>query len=254
MQRKLFVFLFMLMLIPLSVSADSNDNGRVVAQTTKYYRTVSILSNSEVKQRTSLGEVSSFTTEITQEEYDNFNPSTEDSIHPRSGATIETNYKRLTTTIYEYRNYFNYEATLTWKNIPKVRSFDIIAIGHYNNVTNDGGVNFTQTQCYSANNCDDNIGYTNIEGVNGSAAVFSLPTGTLTSLEQVMDFDVVKTNSNSTITYQEAVGDYSHATSTISYTNAQRFTVNLLGINLNSSITSYYDTTPEATAYWEGTW
>ena len=43
----------------------------VVAQTTKYYKTVTIYNNSGVLRNANMGEMSSLTTEVTKEEFDN---------------------------------------------------------------------------------------------------------------------------------------------------------------------------------------
>ena len=88
------------------------------------------------------------------------------------------------------------------------------------------------------------------------SAVFPLVTSSsLTSLKQTLYFDVTKTNSNSTILYQYAYGDYSHATSTISTTNALNHEVlQSAGIVLDSSISSYYDSINVASVYYEATW
>lgn len=52
-----------------AITAFDDKDFEVVAETTKYYKTVSILSNSEVMTVAGLGELSSITTEISEEEY-----------------------------------------------------------------------------------------------------------------------------------------------------------------------------------------
>ena len=84
--------------------------------------------------------------------------------------------------------------------------------------------------------------------------MFYLPSGSLSSLKQTLEVEVEKTNSSSTIVEQVAVGDYSHATSSISYSNAKKFYVDVGGINLDSSIEGYYDSISAARATWTGTW
>lgn len=256
MKLKSKLILFMLLILPITVSAETED-GTIVAEKEKYYKTVTILSNSDVMMRANLGEVSSITTEVTKEEYDNFDPNENSNISTKGyvDSTIETNYKKLTTTI---RNngtyYYRYKAVLTWKNFPATRSYDIIGIGHYGSVKIADDVGFNQDYCMSNGNCYNGSPYYSKTGANGSGAVFYLPSGTLTSLKQTVQFDVEKTNESSTIIEQIAVGDYSHATSSISYANAKKFSVDTSGIYLESSILSYYDEINPATAEWTGTW
>ena len=258
--KKMLSFMFVIMLIiPCIVSADTIEEKEVVAQTTKYYKTVTIYNNSGVLRNANMGEMSSLTTEVTKEEFDNAETTTE-PVAPLSDdyfdVTIETTYKRLTTTINKLGTaFFTYESELYWKNIPKVRSYDIMGIGHAASVENAASsVGFTMTYCTSSSNCYYSNTYQSKIGTYGSSAVFPLPTGTLVSMTQVIEFTVEKTTSSNTITYQEAVGDYAHATKTITQSNAY----NNHGVNIGGlyyeNVSSYYDTTPAAAAEWRGTW
>lgn len=254
--RRLGLF-FILLLVPVFVSAESDNDLEVVAETVKYYKTTTVLSNSEIMRAANLGEVSSLTTEITEEEYDSVDTSTSNTNNQRSMVSyeIETTYKRLATTMSKNGNYYyRYKTTLDWKLIPSTRSYDIIAIGYLATVKINGYVDFSQYYCRSASDCYEGTSYWSDSFTNGAAAMFKIPSGTLTSLNQVMEIDVEKTNSSATILEQIAAGDYAHATSSISYTNAQKFNVDVGGINLNSSIEDYYDSIPVAEAIWEGTW
>ena len=261
--KKYLKFMFVIMLIiPFTVSADTiDDELEKVAQTTKYYKTVTIYNNSEVIRKADYGEMSSLTTEVTEEEF-NSADTTPTTPTPRMSAEdsvmTETNYKRLTTTIYLMGSgdYF-YEANLYWKNIPKVRSYDVIGIGHFNDVViySTDTVGFNMDYCLSAYNCYSTSDRTDIITQYGTAAVFKLPTQSLVSLEQTLDFIVTK-NVSWTITEQYAAGDYAHATKTITQSNAVNAVgINALGLALNGTIENqYYDTTPAAVAIWEGTW
>lgn len=254
MQVRRWVLFSILLLTPFFVKAETEERVKV-AEDIKYFKTVTILSNSEVMRTGNLGEVSSLTTEITEEEYNSVDTSTDNTISPRGliSEAVETTYKRLATTMYSGTRLFTYETTLNWKLIPSTRSYDIIGIGHYATVRIDGNVRFWQNYCRSANQCYTSSTYYGPSYVNGAAAIFKVPTGTLTSLEQIIEIDVEKAVS-STIYEQIAVGDYAHATSSISETNAQRLYVDCGGIRLDSSIEDYYDVIAETTATWTGSW
>ena len=229
----------------------------VVAETTKYYKTVTVISRSDLMIKANLGEISSITTEVTKEEYDNAPTDEELKMAPRDvyeNYSTETAYKRLTSIITKYSNEsYRYRAILEWKNIPKTRSYDIIGVGFYASVKVAATIDLINEYCRSANDCDETQGYYPYEGLNGGAAVFRLPSGTLTSLKQTLLVEVEKRNPSSTIVSQVCVADYSHATKSISYDRAKQFYVDTGGITLNG-IKSYYDEMGTANAYWEGTW
>ena len=111
---------FVLLLFPILVAA-AEDEGEIVAIAEKYYKTVTILNNSEVMRAANLGEMSSITTEITKFEYDSAQVEENSNTNTRSNiinGTIETTYKKLRTTISQYADLYLYKSVLTWKNIP----------------------------------------------------------------------------------------------------------------------------------------
>lgn len=234
------------------ISSDSStDLNEVVAQKTKYYKTVTALNNSSLMRSADLGEVTSFTTEVSEEEYNN--SPIDSGISPQA-TTVETSYKKLTVKMKKYNvNYFEYDATLTWKQMPSTRSYDIMAIGYYGSVKIVGEVNFTQTYCTTSGVCSSAGSYYSKKGNNGAGAMFHLPSSDLTSLKQNIHFLVGKTYSTDTLYEQICVGDYSHATKAISYNLAKEFFVDTGGIKLDENY-YYYDEIPEAEITWKGTW
>ncbi len=255
--------MFVIMLIiPFIVSAETNDDEFVeVAKTVKYLKTVSVYNNSSVMRNANLGEMTSLTTEVTKEEYDSAPATTEpvaplSEISPHYNMQTETTYKRLTTTIYNNNSYFRYVTNLYWKNIPRVRSYDIIAIGHYNDVEllNSNLIGFGQDYCVSANNCYSGAAPTDVVKQYGSAQVFHLPDESIISLEQTMAMNMKKAVTW-TVEEQVAAGDYAHATSpTTAAFAAQNIGIGVGGLNLYNAIVDYYDTTPAAIAEWTGSW
>ncbi len=238
--------------MPLMVMAEakSTDEFEIVGEATKYYKIVTILNDSEIMSIVS-PEVTSFTTEITKEEYDNVD--LQELYNLNTSVTVQTEYKKLTTTMLKDSSRYRYSVDLTWKNIPKVRSFDIIAIGHYSTVKVSMGPIFEQKYCEGNGECYEGAGVSEIVGTNGTAAVFGLPTGNLTSLSQSMFIDVVKSGSG-TVKNQTAAGDYAHATKTITRDNAKKLRVDVVGIIHDSSVESYYDTIGAAIVDWTGSW
>ena len=132
--------------------------------------------------------------------------------------------------------------------MPSKRSYDIIGIGHYSNVKVSGKPTF---QLVYGSNSTSNA--TIKKTSTGTTATFKLPTGSFNNLTATLYFDVEK-NTNSNILTQKAFGDYSHATSTISESNANKHTINTSGIKLDTSIINNYDEINTAVATWTGNW
>lgn len=230
--------------IPFVVDAEVNDE-EIVAQTIKYYKTVTFNNNLCSVSLNSLCN-NSITYEVSKEEFDN------SSTEPIRDGLTETTYKRLTSTISTFSSYFKYSANLYWKQMPSTRSYDIIGIGHYGSVKNLG--NNTYFEQHYTKSGTNYTTYTNYPQVfsNGSGTSFQLPSGTITALSQDFYF-IVEKNTTSTIVTQLAAADYAHATSTISLNNSKKYWVDSLGITHNGN-SPYYDAIDAANAYWSGTW
>ncbi len=245
MKKLVLSIMALCLFIPFVVNADVNDE-EIVAQTIKYYKTVTFNNNLCSASLNSLCN-NSITYEVSKEEFDN------SSTEPICDGLVETTYKRLTSTISTYATYyFKYSANLYWKQMPSKRSYDIMGIGHYGSVKNMGNnVYFEQHYTKNGTNYTD---YTNYPQVfsNGSGTSFQLPSGTITALSQDF-FIIVEKNTTSTITSQLAAADYAHATSTISLNNSKKYWVDSTGITHNGN-SSYYDAINTADAYWYGTW
>lgn len=247
--KKIFLVVFAvcsMMLIPNIVLAkkDSIEELKKLSETVKYYKTMEARN---IQQLNTNSLNSSYTTEISKEEYDSANNT--NSIN----ASIETNYKKMTTTIYQNGSYYRYQTKLEWKTMPKTRSYDIIAIGINPSVSIASSISFNQYYCFNNGECKNNSTYYSKSTASGGGASFKLPTGDLKVLNSTIYFDVKK-NINATILKQDAYGDYAHATSSVSNTQSQNYTMNTLGINLNSSISNLYDSIPVAQATWNGNW
>ena len=180
---------------------------------------------------------------------------TEDTLYNRyyHVGYVETVGKKLTTTIVSVNNKYRYKVTLEWKVMPSTRSYDILGIGMYQDVTISSSLYFQSNYCYSPGNCSSNGVNTQKVTSTGATVIYKLPSATVVSMDSYLYFDVSK-NVNYTITQLDAAGDYSHATSTISLNNAKNHTIDAGGIHLNSSISGYYDSMPTALATLTCSW
>lgn len=169
-------------------------------------------------------------------------------------GSVETTYKKIVTTIVELNGRYRYKVSVTWKNMPSTRSYDIIGIGMDTTVKAYSNPTFQQNYCDTNNNCSSTNTYTKNTSSVGLGASFKLPSGNLSSLSSYFYYDVEKRNSSDVVTVQNAYGDYAHATKTITQENATNYTVNRGGIILEDSIVSYYDETMTSVAQWTGNW
>lgn len=248
--KKIFIgTLLAIFIFPITTFAQE-DEFKVIAQETKYYKTIIVNSNFNSLNSKEQLNGNSNSVEITKEEYEN---APEGNISTYANGSVETTYKRLTTSILNNGSTYRYQANLTWKNIPSTRSYDIIAIGHNSNVKCNGLIYFSQTYCLTNGTCRTLSTHYPKQFSTGVGTSFQVPTGNLKSLSQTLYFDVTK-NTSSTITAQYAYGDYSHATSNVSLSQSKQYSVGTSGIYLNGSVEGHYDTIPTAVASWNGSW
>lgn len=255
--KKIFYILCIaiLMMIPNIANAEGlTDDLIKVSETTKYYKTITYYPNNNdmLLSNNNINGNNSRSIEISEEEYNNVNSINNNAIILGNGY-VETNYKKMTTTIYQNGIYYRYQINLDWKTMPSTRSYDIIGIGYNSSVRLASSIYFNQYYCFTDGNCTTNYAYYPAQFSHGVGASFKLPYGSLSSLHSTLYFDVEK-NVNATIISQDAYGDYSHATSSVTSSQSQLYTVSTLGINLDSSINNYYDGISYAHASWSGSW
>lgn len=249
-------FLLFVFFCPSVTLADDIDkeNSNILSITEKYYKTTTVLNNTQtylLLENKSNNTYISYTEEISIKEYEEFENS--DTSPSSTLMTVETTYKKMITTIEKNGSYYRYKVQLNWKNMPKIRSYDVIAIGHYASVEPRASIYFNQEYCTSLNNCTTSTSSTIKKTSTGTGAVFKLPSGNFISLSQTLYFDVQKAV-DATVVRQNVVGDYSHAIESISSSIANSFEINLNGITFSSTNSGYFDDINPAVASWEGSW
>lgn len=188
--------------------------------------------------------------EVSYENNSNFiNPF---SYQPGYAATTT---REVTTTIVSVSDRYRYKVSVNWLQIPSNRSHDIIGIGIDTNVKIFGNLTyFQQNFCYSASNCSSSGTYNERVSSTGASATYQLPSASLVSMNSYFYFGIEK-NTTSTITQLNAYGDFAHAMTTVSLSNAyNNHLISRGGLVLNSNISSYYDSIDTAKAVWIGSW
>ena len=213
---------------------NKNLDATLISQNEKYYKTVYTNLDGE-----------STAVEITEAEYEN-----KSLINPR--GTVETEYKKMVSTLSQNGTKYRYKVSLLWKTMPSKRSYDIIGIGFDDPVYINSSVYFNYYHCDSNGNCTTSSTYYDKKKTStGGSAVYKLPSSAV-SLSSTLYYDVSKNTSN-TITRLDMYADYAHATSTVSGSTASNHLITSNGIELNSNI-SYYDAISCAVSTWGGTW
>lgn len=209
----------------------------------KYYKTTNVEKN---------GITSSVTEEVTELEYLHGN----DNAMITATGIIYTEYKKLITSLSKTSDdIVTAKATLEWRKMPKKRSYDIIGIGYASNsIRRSLSPYFQLDYTTSSNNSYTSMTYNWHETSGyGDTAVSQLPSGSLNALSSYILVQLKKKVPSSTVNQITVYGDYAHATSNISLTNALKHDMYYTGISLQNSIVGYYDTTPECPVTWYGT-
>lgn len=252
----IFIFPFFVNAENVNKNQYDEEHAILIDKTTKYLKTVTVYENIE---RDSYGNIkngdviSSDTYELTKEEYEASN--FENTEVTRGSTTITANYKIMTTTLTYSNGVYRYRNQVNWTTFPSVRSFDVIGIGHYSDVTISGTPSFVLEYYTLSGAHFTTYFYTAQSWSRGDSATFNLPLPNLSSLTITYSYDVQKVGSG-TITSQVAVGDYAHGIdSSLTLSQALNHEViQGLGICHNSSVANKFDTMPEAATYWSGTW
>ena len=246
------LFAFAIALSPNLVQANEFKKVKL-AESEKYIKTTTIMDAAAMYAYSSstVNRAESYSEEVTEEEYNS--AQTRDLVLQGS-SIIETTYKKMTTAIWDIGGAYQYVNLLHWKIMPQIRSFDIIAIGFPGSVKVSGTPSYSQTYCLSSNgSCYTSNSFAPKVESRGGSGLFKLIGESITVCDITLWFNIEK-NTTSTITTLYAYGDYSHATTPLSYESAHDYTVNGGGIQIGSSIYNNYDSIQsadvEASVYW----
>lgn len=262
--KYIFLLVLCLLVVPFCVNADQTSKNNtekdyiIVGETTKYMKTVNTYNNvvkDEYGNIISANLLNSDSVEITKEELDKVDLSNT-IVETRDSTTIETIYRRMTTDLEYVNGAYRYRNQVNWLNFPSVRSYDVIGIGHYSNVSMDGTPYFKMEYTTVSGIHYNSFFYLNQSFSNGDSATFLLPLPNLSNLKITYYYSVKKNNPANTITSQAIFGDYAHGIdSSLTTSQAENHYVNQnSGIVFNSSVYNKFDTNDEADVYWSGTW
>lgn len=170
--------------------------------------------------------------EVTEEEYENYDTSVS-----TASSSLETNMKKISIVKALYNGDYRYTLTATWKSVPKVRSYDVIAMrwGYGKQYSSYDGQQDTQDSCvyYSQGGTNSKT-----DGTGVGISMNLVDDATSLTLYLRVYFDLAPTT---------VYGAYEHATSAVTLAQSQNYTFNSSGMGgvlyFNSSVSSYYDNT-----------
>lgn len=210
--------------------------GTLVSREQRYYKTVYPTYGN------------SYTVEVTADEY--YNHENGDEL---LGSSITT-YKTLLSSISAVGSYYRFNSTLSWNNIPNVKSYDVQAIGYTGLIHIDSTITFYYTYTNSSGASTTSYDYFNKQYLStGGSTSFKLPSSFI-GLTSTMYFNVAKDSGAGTITSLHMCADYAHATTTVTGAQAASHSVTVGGINFSSSVENKFDSMPCAESYLAVNW
>ena len=210
--------------------------GTLVSREQRYYKTVYPTYGN------------SYTVEVTADEY--YNHENGDELL----GSITTNYKTLISSISSVGSLYRFNSTLSWNNIPSVKSYDVQAIGFTGPVHIDSAFTFYYTYANSSGVSTTSYDYfTKQYFSTGGSTTFKLPSSFI-GLTSTMYFNVAKDSGAGTITSLHMCADYAHATTTVTGNQAASHSVTVGGISFGSSVENKFDSMPCADSYLAVNW
>lgn len=224
-----------------SIFEENKDlEGRVVAETIKYYKTETYIQNN-IMTYSNVGNIPiSKTIEITKEVYDNAK-SLDNSINPLDLSTnvVITDYKSMTTTIIEVNGRYRYKNSVIWKEIPFWRTLEIIGIGIEENKVYPISSTAKFTGNYASGGGTTTSG-TWTKSPTGYALQFKWPKAGDGNFYATLYFEVDKQDVSKKITVLNAYGDYKHLKG-FNVNGSVGVGVDVKGISISGSIASSFD-------------
>ncbi len=155
------------------------------------------------------------------------------------GSSYSTNYKTLSLTAIPIDN-INYSVSLTlqWKQMPTIRSYDVIAL-RFSNMAMSNGTQYG-FQSYTGGSVGYSYNGTNMKLLsNGFGISMNLVNGSISSLQCFIAVTAAKANGAA------IYGAYEHATVNTTLANSKKYTLSYAGmgnvINFDSSVWNIYD-------------
>lgn len=230
----------------------------LVSEATNYYKTTTYFRNGIQYQTSEL---------LTKEEMDEIlknkqeqNPQVDNTRTSGNyyNGLFADDYKAVTTRIayIDDNNVMRFKTDTYWFQMPSQRSYDIVGIGiEPSKVEIDAAIIFRQDWQTTGGTYGSSTACAPKEQTTGGSVLFQLPSGSLSTLESSIYFDVSKKSGVGTISSLYATGDYAHAIVSVSNNAYYYYSVNHgTGIVVSNPYANSYDSIVPAQAAFSGTW
>lgn len=166
---------------------------------------------------------------------------------------LTTQYILEISTISQNGAKYRYKDSVSWYSIPEEKYYDVTGIGFVNSVKIDSSVYFNYIYAYSNGQyTTSTLYYDKKSTVSGGSAVYKIPNN-IVMLSSNIYFDVIK-NTTDTLYGLEMCGDYAHALSSVTASQAANHGIGPLGIGFDASVYNYYNQIPCCDAIANVTW
>ena len=167
---------------------------------------------------------------------------------------VITQYIQEISTISQNGSKYRYKNSVNWLSLPGEKYYDVIAIGFDTAVYIDSTVyyNHSYLNPNTGNYTTSTLYYDRKSTTTGGSVVYKIPTN-MASLSASIYFDVSK-NTTDTLTYLEFCGDYAHALSSVTASQAANHAIGPLGIDFDASVYNYFNQIPCADAWATVNW
>ena len=156
---------------------------------------------------------------------------------------LTTLYIQEISTISQNGAKYRYKDSVNWFSAPSEHYYDIMGIGFINSVKIDSSVYFNYTyETPTTGYTTSTLYYDKKSTASGGTAVYKIPNN-IVMLSSNIYFDVIK-NTTDTLTYLEFCGDYAHALSSVTASQAANHAIGPLGIDHDVSVYNYYNHIP----------
>ena len=191
----------------------------------------------------------SYVTELTEQQF--YEQTNGQMVAPL--GEVYTQWIHEVTTISQNGSKYRYKNSVSWTSLPTERYYDVIGIGFVSSVAIDSSVYFNYVYMKADGTYTSSTLYYNKKSTStGGTTTYKLPT-TMYSLSANIYFDVVK-NTTDTLTQLYFCGDYAHALSSVTSSQAANHAIGSGGIGFDPSVYYYFNQIPCADTYASVNW
>ena len=166
---------------------------------------------------------------------------------------VITQFLQEISTISQNGSKYRYKDSVNWFTMPSEHYYDVMGIGFVNSVKIDSSVYFNYIyETPDISYTTSTLYYDKKSTSTGGTTVYKIPNN-IVMLSSNIFFDVIK-NTTDTLYGLEMCGDYAHALSSVTASQAASHGIGSLGIDFDASVYNYFNQIPCADAIANVVW